>query len=73
MANLESLISEAVSLKMGNREFALFFDGEESWQAHIGNPTNCVGLGEVSGDIVGEGNSAMLAVGDLIEKIKGFR
>jgi hypothetical protein len=68
---LDELIAEAIRLKQGNKEFALFYcDYDEhsaysQWQAHIGNPTTCVGLGEVSGEFVGEGETPEDAMAKL--------
>jgi hypothetical protein len=65
MDDLETLIEACVSRKKGNNDFALFRDADDEWQAHLGNSTSVVRLGEIDGDYVGRGRTARLAVLDL--------
>lgn len=60
MFDIEKAVREVLDLKRGNQEIALFFDssdgdGQMSWELLVGNPTNCVRLGEVSGEFETEG------------------
>lgn len=83
--DLEKLIREALSLKRGDREFALFFSPEhqanwitgeiapDSWLAEIGNENHFCGLGEVRGEYCGEGPSPEEAVMALIKNMVAGR
>lgn len=56
----EQIISQIVAAKAGNKELAIFYmpgnpDGE--WRVAVGNPTNCVMLGETNGEIEAEGET----------------
>jgi hypothetical protein len=65
---LSETINACIAAKRGNTEFILSFDGEE-WRAGIGNPVNCVNLGESNPDIAAVGATADEAVGRLLEKL----
>lgn len=67
---LSDLIAQVIAAKTGNKEFALFYTGD-GWEAHVGNPTNCVCLGEVPGDISAGGDSAEEAVTRLLAAVQG--
>ena len=47
---LRHLINLAISLKDGNKEFALFHYENGDWKAEIGNTSQHVNLGENSGE-----------------------
>jgi hypothetical protein len=66
--NLRALIDAAIDKKQGNKEFALFSDGD-GWDAHIGNPSRHVSLGESCGEMTGCGATPEEAVRDLLEKL----
>ena len=68
MMNIEKKLENIISNKKGNKELAIFCDQENeyAWEIHIGNPTNCVSIGEVSGEIVVKGNSLT----EVIEKLE---
>lgn len=78
---LAELLQEAISLKNGNKELALFYvppkgrEGEErytGWVVEIGNPVSAVMLGESSGEFGSEYHpTPEAAVQDLIDKLSG--
>lgn len=70
---LDELIKQAIALKTGNKEFALFFDGEGVWDAEIGNPSSVVGLGEATAEHSCEGKTAEESVRNLIAELGGER
>lgn len=74
MAGLSHNIAILLAMYPGdNKEFALFYkgsDGPDAWAAHIDNQCEHVGLGEVSGEHVGEGYTPEAAVINLIEAVK---
>lgn len=67
--DLAALIQQAVKAKKGNREFALFYDGDGAWCAQLGNPSQYVSLGESVGEFCGEGATAEDAVRTLITSL----
>lgn len=68
--SLEKLIQQAIALKTGNREFALFGDADGIWEADIGNECPSVMLGEIRGEVTGRGATPKRAVSDLIRQLK---
>lgn len=68
---LSEMIDRAISLKDGNKEFILLFDGER-WFAEIGNPSPFVVLGEISGEIRGEADSYQKAMEQLLLALEQF-
>lgn len=48
---LEEKIYKIIELKKGNKELALFYDGENEWTFSLGNPSSSVMLGESSGEM----------------------
>lgn len=61
--NLE--LKNLMAKKEGNKELALFSNMEgnnEIWSLHLGNPTNCVALGEISGELVTSGKTIEEAI-----------
>ena len=67
--SFEEMIFECIRLKEGNKEFALFHL-DPSWRAEIGNPVNCVMLGEIRGEIVsGDALTPFDAVRQLYAKL----
>jgi hypothetical protein len=67
---LEILIAQAIFLKEGNKEFALFHAGPDTWYAWIGNLSPVTRLGETEGEFEGAGKTAAKAVLNLLEKLK---
>lgn len=69
--SLDERIDACIRKKVGNKEFALFYDGggRSTWTAYIGNPSPVVNLGETEGEYVGIGDTAEEAVQDLYEKL----
>lgn len=50
--DIEKELKAIIEAKIGNKEMAVFFDPEvDYWTLALGNPTNCVMLGETSGEI----------------------
>lgn len=76
--DLADIIRQAIELKQGNKEFALFYEpsfesvtvNAKPWIAEIGNPSVFVRLGESTGEYCGEGDSPEDAIRDLIENLK---
>lgn len=66
---LAAKIARAIDLKQGDKDFALFFSCD-FWEAHLGNSSGCVMLGEVSGDFIGGGATPEAAVDRLLEKLQ---
>lgn len=69
---LNDLILEAIAKKRGDNDFALFYSdlGEGmDWSADIGNPTRCVSLGEVKGEISERGSTPIEAVKAIIARM----
>ena len=75
---LEALIAEARGLKDGDKDFALFCLSApreaDTWEAHLGNPTQVVMLGEVEGQFIGRGATPREAIEDLLSLLpsKGY-
>lgn len=67
---LNDLIKQALDLKEGDKEFALFHnDGE--WMAMLGNPTSCVALGETEGEFNSAWHpTAEQAVSEIISAVQ---
>jgi len=59
-------LQNIIDIKRGNKEMALFYHGENSWTLMVGNPSEYVLLGEVSGEFVTEGES----LDDVITKME---
>ena len=57
-------LQNIINKKKGNKELALFCGGVviEGWALWVGNPTNCVALGETEGEITGEGETIEKAI-----------
>lgn len=58
--DISSELKSLIDKKKGNNELALFFDWAftgEGWSLHLGNPTNCVSLGEVEGELQTSGKT----------------
>lgn len=72
--NLPELIQTIIEAKSGNREMAMSYhpDASEGWQwlAEIGNPVDCVNLGEISGEFRGYGNSLEQALKNLLTTLQ---
>lgn len=73
MADLTELIDQCIEAKTGNKEFALFYFGEASWRAEIGNTCAHVTLGEQEGEFRGEGNTKEEAVKSLLQAVRQER
>lgn len=71
-APLADMIDRAIELKQGNKEFMLSYDPCHNWRAEIGNPSKWVRIGEVDGDIDGEGASPEEAMAALIVKLEAL-
>lgn len=69
--NLTELINECIQIKPGNTEFALFFDGQSEWDAHIGNESEILCLGERAGEFSALGSTPAEAVSNLLETLRG--
>ena len=54
--DISSELKSLIDKKRGNSELALFWT-EECWSLHLGNPTNCVALGEVEGELQTSGET----------------
>jgi hypothetical protein len=67
--NLSELIDACIAKKNGNREFALFHLDPDDWRAEIGNPSQCVMLGEACGEFEARGRTAEEAVSNLLKEI----
>ena len=67
LMDLRLLIDQCIARKAGNKEFALFFDGD--WRAEIGNTSSNVSLGEIRGEFVGEGKTPEAAVTALLASL----
>lgn len=57
----EAEIQAICALKSGNKEIAIFYDGD-LWEIYLGNPTNCLRLGEVGGEIEAQGQTLQEAM-----------
>lgn len=69
MSNLRELIQLCVDAKHGDKQFALWIDGD--WcRADIGG-SSVVMLGEASGEFRGEGSTPEEAVAALLANIRG--
>lgn len=58
--DISSELKSLIDNKRGNSELALFSNWtgtEECWSLHLGNPTNCVALGEVEGELQTSGET----------------
>jgi hypothetical protein len=64
--DIEKELNAIIEAKKGNQEIALFYDGAGEWNLSVGNPTSCVMLGEVNGEIETYGDSPK----DVILKMK---
>lgn len=68
---LTELLNKAIALKVGNKEMLLGHQmGQKAWLAEIGNPVNCVSLGEVNGEYVAEGDTPEEAVENLLKLLE---
>ena len=75
MSDLKALIDQAISMKEGNKEFALFYhptgNAQTDWSADLGNPCSSVNLGESTGEFQSDCCSTPeAAVQDLIEQLR---
>jgi len=59
---------ELKSLLKNENELALFLFDDE-WILHVGNPTNCVMLGEVPGRFVTTGHSLSKVIDEMKDKL----
>lgn len=68
--DIERELNKIIDAKLGNKEIALFHEPystkEDRWVLLVGNPTTCVMLGEVDGELSTEGTS----IPDVIMKMK---
>lgn len=53
--NISEELKTIIDMKRGNKELAIFYMGDNNWSISLGNPTNCVMLGEVGGEIEVDG------------------
>ncbi len=71
---LEESIAHLIAIKQGNKQLAIFYydfnDGSPEWFAEIGNPWGLVSLGEASGEFSASGETALIAVNNLIDLLK---
>jgi hypothetical protein len=75
MSDLKTLIAQAISMKEGNKELALFYhptgNAQTDWSADLGNPSRHVNLGESVGEFRSDCCSTPeAAVQDLIEQLR---
>ncbi len=73
MDTLECLIRQAIRMKQGNKEFALWYyadDVDPHWCAGIGNPSRYVTLGESCPEVEAHAPSMRKAVTRLITKLE---
>lgn len=71
--DIDSELKDLMDKKRGNKELALFSnldDNEEIWSLHLGNPTNCVPLGEVSGELETSGETIEDAITAMKAKLE---
>ena len=54
--DIEKELRDITIKKDGNKEMAFFYDNGD-WNFSLGNPTNCVQLGEVNGEFEVDGDS----------------
>jgi hypothetical protein len=69
--SLSEMIAECIQMKPGDKEFALFFYGQNEWDAHIGNESEIVCLGERAGEFSAPGSTPEEAVRNLLETLRG--
>lgn len=69
--SIQDLLQSCIDLKSGNKELALFYDGEGTWSAAIGNECPMVGLGESCGEHSADGDTPEEALANL-EKVLKF-
>lgn len=50
-------LENIIDIKEGNKEMALFYYGGDNWALMIGNTSDCVSIGEASGDFEVEGEN----------------
>lgn len=69
--NIELELKNIIEKKTGNKELALFFDGYLTWTLSLGNPTDCVSLGEAEGELETEEETIEQAIIAMKAKLKG--
>ena len=52
-------------VKQGNKELALFIIDDHEVSLHLGNPSICVSLGEVEGELVSVGPNLEAAIDNM--------
>lgn len=69
--DIETQLLILTTKKQGNKELAIFYcPVAEEWTIELGNPTDCVMLGEVSGEISATAKSLPEAIRQVKEKLK---